>query len=153
MKYPPLAVIGGSPSCSRTRAFSPGPKLRNDLDAKNKLYSRCYLTNQTIGHNCRFRARRPKAATQDAKPPVKIRKNTGEKGRSTLGASFQLVLTAFLSGIFPYFPCARKLLFTLRYFARSNCIIRKSQHPHAARPKRRKMRSGAERSEQISAIL
>ena len=147
MKYPPQAAIGGSPSCARTRAFSPGPKLRNDLDAKNKLYSRCYLTNQTIGHNCRFRARRPKAATQDAKHPVKIRKNAGEKGHTSLDKSFQLVLTAFLPGIFPYFPCARKLSLILRYFARSNCIIRKSQHPQSSRPERRKMRSGVERSE------
>ena len=91
------------------------PKLRKIIDAEYKRGSRCCKEIITLYQPCRFRARRPLAARQDAKHPVKIRKNAGEKGHTSLDESFQLVLTAFLPGIFPYFHCARKLWFILRY--------------------------------------
>ena len=63
----------------RTRAFSPGPKLRKLIDEENKRDSRCSIEIQTILSPSRFRARRPLAARQDAKHPVKIRKMPGRK--------------------------------------------------------------------------
>ena len=128
------------------------PKLRKIIDAEYKRGSRCCKEIITLYQPCRFRARRPLAARQGAKHPVKIGKMAEEKVRTSLAYRSKLALTAFPLCHFPYFHCARKLSFTLRCFARSNCIIRNSQHPQSSRPERRKMRSVVERSEQISAI-
>ena len=127
--------------------------MRKKIDEENKRDSRCSIEIRTLYHPCCFRARRPMAARQDAKHPVKIRKMAEEKGHTSLFCHSKLALMAFLLSHFPYFLCARKLWFTLRYFACSDSIIRNSQHPRSSRPERSQRRSGAERPGQIAATI